>query len=443
MAKLKPKVGVVFTLLELYRKAHPDRPEALGNLWRGIVEDLLSESADLNFTGVSHTCEEVNAAVASCEKTDCDLLVVLPMAYAASGCARHALCETTLPLLLVSTARDATLPYDMTGDHIMANHAMHGVRKRLLAAVRAAAGSRVIRAGKVGRIGKPFDGMLDFRFERESFATSPLMNGGFEVVEIEPEQLRVFAEKLTTNRIAEVAEWATSRFTREDDLTDEELTTSARYSLALEDLVTFNGLDAVSMNFLEVAAAGAATMPFLGACRLMDRGVGYAGEGDVLTAALVGAASRIAGEATFTEMFCPDYERDEVLLSHMGECNPALTSQSRPGKLVAKDFPYGDCMRPAVPVFQLREGVVTLASLTEWPGDGFRLVTLTGEVIAAPEHENLSSPYTRIRFGRDLAAFLEDYSCAGGTHHLALVYGDLTEAFGRLAGFCGMTFRAV
>jgi L-arabinose isomerase len=96
-----------------------------------------------------------------------------------------------------------------------------------------------------------------------------------------------------------------------------------------------------------------------------------------------------------------------------------------------------------VTVFQLRPGAVTLASLTERPGDGLKLIAARGEVVDAPEHVNLASPYARITFGRDLAAFLEDYSRAGGTHHLALGYGDQRHELERLTGFCGIEFEVV
>ncbi len=469
MPEMKPKVGVVLTLLELYRKTDPDRPKTLGNLWRENVTELLSQVAEVHFTEVAHTAEEVACAVASCEEADCDLLMVLPMAYAASGSARDALCATSLPLVVVSTARDATLPYDMSGDHIMANHAMHGVqdlanvlaragrkfeliaghhadaefRQTLLKCVNASAGARVLRHGTVGRIGHAFEGMLDFAYDIQTPADAPLMGGGFKVIDLAPAELSKLAGDIPDNRVAELIKWTRDTFDVSPDLTKYELAASARYALALEGLVESRELEAVTMNFLAVAGAGAETMPFLGASRLMSRGVGYAGEGDVLTAALVTAAARTAGEATFTEMFCPDYARSEVLLSHMGECNFALANPEVPIRLVAKEFPYGECARPAVTVFQLRPGTVTLLSMTEWPDEGFRLVAAVGEVLEAPEHPNLSSPYTRISFGRALSGFLEDYSHAGGTHHLALAYGDLTEEFSRLAGLCGLGFRTV
>lgn len=460
----KPIVGVVLTMLELYRRTDPERPAKYASHWQGVLEELMGEWATLRFTGVSHTAEEVEAAVHACEDADCDMLVVLPMSYAPSGAAMDALTDTSLPLVLVDTARDATLPYDMGDDHIMANHAMHGVqdlanvlgrnerdfelvvghpseeefRQALLRTVRASAGARVFRKGQVGRIGQPFEDMLDFH-PGEEFENS----FDLEVAAIDPDELLEGAQVVTAQRISDVTRWVRDRFAVDAGLTSAELEMSVRWSLALEDLVERRELDAVSMNFLELAAAGAGTMPFLGASRLMSEGVGYAGEGDVVTAALMAAMAGAAGEATFTEMFCPDYARSEVLLSHMGECNFALARPDRPVRLVAKPFVFGDCARPAVPVFQLKPGLVTLASFTQWPYDGYRIVATTAEVLDAPEHPNLRSPHTRIGFGRALPGFLEDYSRAGGTHHLALAYGDLIGELNTLAGFLDIGLATV
>ena len=461
MAGEMPVVGVVMTMLELYRQENAARGPKFETHWKGVLEGVFTRRAKLHFAGVSYTADEVATAVGSCERADCDLVLVLPLAYAPSGIAVKALCRTKLPLLLVSTARDATLPYDMDLDHIMANHAVHGVQDlanvlgrrghrfemvaghpskpefaaSLVQAARAALGARVFRKGKVGRIGRPFAGMLDFD---PGAGFSDYF--GIKVVKMTARKLADAAKVIPQKRIQALANQVRKEFAVDAEATPEEMEASLRWGLALEDVVHEKGMDAVSMNFLDVAAAGAATLPFFGASRLMSVGVGYAGEGDVLTAALMASVARIAGEATFTEMFCPDYARNEILLSHMGECNFSLASR-HPVRLAAKDFAFGKCLRPLVPVFQLRPGPVTLATITQWPDEGFRLVACSAEIVAAPDHANLVSPYSRIRFGRPLPEFLEAYSRAGGTHHLALGYGDLRPALQTFARFAGMGFQ--
>ena len=465
------KAGVLLTLAELYRRSMPGISEEYSRQWRRNLEQLLGDAARLHFPGAAHTADEVGAAVRACEQADCDLLLVLPMAYAPSGAAIDALVETRLPILLISTARDATLGAALSHDDLRANQAMHGVQdlanllrrrrrsfellaghhggtrfaSRLGQICRCAAGARVLRAGRIGRLGAPFTGMLDF-----SYSASALSQRlGLDVVELRPELLLEKAAGIRPGSVRRFIDWARSSFRVDPDLEQKELQAAATWSLALEQIVDEHDLDGISMNFEALLAAGAATLPFLGADRLMGRGIGYAGEGDVLTAALTGALQRIRGQATFTETFCPDYGRGEILLSHMGECNLELADPKRPLLLKAKSFSIGKCIRPAVAVFQLEPGLVTLASLSEAPAGkdgggesggagGFQLVVFVGQIVPGAEQPALTSPYSRLRIPGDLAEFLEQYSGAGGTHHLALGYGDLSEECEILARLVGI-----
>jgi L-arabinose isomerase len=390
------------------------------------------------------------------------------MAYAPSGDAREALCRTRLPLAVISTSRDPALPVDLTGEHLRANQAMHGVqdlanvlrragrrfillaghfsharfRDRLDALVRAAAGARVLRRGTVGRIGRPFAGMLDFAFDPTALSATL----GLKLRELEQSELARRAGEVDDDRIADFLSWANETFRIDPELKAEQLAAAARWSLALEDLAAQHELNAVAFNFQFLMDTPEATLPFIGADRLMARGVGYAGEGDVLTAALNAAIARIAGEASFTEMFCPDYERGEVLLSHMGECNLAMADPERPVVLKSNPFKIGRCVPPAVPVFQFTPGPATLVSLSEAPGaesrqsPGFQLLACRAEVVRSPEHARLTSPYARVRFDADLPDFLERFSRAGGTHHLVIAYGDRVQELEYLAESCGLTF---
>ena len=59
----------------------------------------------------------------------------------------------------------------------------------------------------------------------------------------------------------------------------------------------------------------------------MQRGVGYAGEGDAFTASLVGALLKNYKETSFVEIFCPDWKNDALFISHMGEMNYAVADR--------------------------------------------------------------------------------------------------------------------
>jgi len=191
------------------------------------------------------------------------------------------------------------------------------------------------------------------------------------------------------------------------------------------------------MNFESFTAdCGIPTVPFLEAGKLMARGIGYAGENDVLTAALVGALGSTFGETTFTEMFCPDWKGGSVFLSHMGEINVDLAAQKP--LLVANPYPWAKITPPVIAACTLKPGPAVFVNIVPGPDDTFGLILASVEVLPEPA----GSRYTKkirawIKPSCSLETFLQEYSRRGGTHHAALMMGDRTpdlEKFALLAG---------
>ena len=90
------------------------------------------------------------------------------------------------------------------------------------------------------------------------------------------------------------------------------------------------------------------------ACRAMEEGVGYAGEGDALTAALVGALLTSFPETTFVEMFCPNWRDGYVFLGHMGEYNLRIAAEKP--HMVVRPFPFGDAGDPFALMASMKKG---------------------------------------------------------------------------------------
>jgi L-arabinose isomerase len=213
---------------------------------------------------------------------------------------------------------------------------------------------------------------------------------------------------------------------------------SVRVGLGLRQRLDGGGYSAFSLNFLafDTAEGPVDTVPFLEASKAMARGLGYAGEGDVLTAALVGALNRAFGRTTFTEIFCPDWAGNALFLSHMGEINPEVVGG--PARLCERPFPFTKAQRPAIVTGAPRPGPATLVNLSPGPDDTFRLLIVPVEVLA-----DTANPAMRgivrgwIRPSGPVPQFLERYSELGGTHHSALVLGHHTEALTAFAEYRG------
>ncbi len=181
-------------------------------------------------------------------------------------------------------------------------------------------------------------------------------------------------------------------------------------------------------------------MPFLEASKAMARGLGYAGEGDVLTASLVGALASVYPDTTFTEIFCADWGNGEVFLSHMGEMNLNLAA-GKP-RLVEKPFPWTDADNPVVALGCFRRGDAVLVNLAPMAGDAYTLVIAPVQMIEPKGEDRMADTiHGWFRPALPVNDFLAEYSRAGGTHHSALVYGAPVS---ELAGFAElMGWRAV
>jgi L-arabinose isomerase len=212
---------------------------------------------------------------------------------------------------------------------------------------------------------------------------------------------------------------------------------SLRLGLALEKWVAEERLDAFSFNFLSVSRArGLETVPFLAASKLMARGVGYGGEGDLLTASLIAALCSAFPETSFTEMFCPDWEHEAIYLSHMGEFNWRL-AEGKP-LLLEMDYRWSDAANPVYLAGRFKPGKFLLVNLAPMR-KSYRLIVSAVEMLPVSGADRMErSVHGWFRPPVPVAEFLRAYSSLGGTHHLALIYGAPAEsivAFGRMMGW--------
>jgi L-arabinose isomerase len=211
---------------------------------------------------------------------------------------------------------------------------------------------------------------------------------------------------------------------------------SVRSGLALRRVLDRGGYAAFSVNFQAFARGDGPVMPFLEISKAMSRGIGFGGEGDVLTAALVGALAQGFGQTTFTEIFCSDWAGDSLFLSHMGEINPDLAG-ARP-RVVKKDYAFLGAPAAAV-VCGIRAGPAAFANLVPGPDEGFDLLVAPVEMLEDTSGGNLDGTVRGwMRPALPVARFLEVYSRHGGTHHSALAMGRRAEAVAAFAGFAGL-----
>ncbi|MEI6425431.1 MAG: hypothetical protein WCP55_24685, partial [Lentisphaerota bacterium] len=156
---------------------------------------------------------------------------------------------------------------------------------------------------------------------------------------------------------------------------------------------------------------------------------------DVLTASLVGALMSAYPETTFTEMFCPDWKSNRIFLSHMGEVNLNLLD-GKP-ELLKCAFPIENTKPPLFAAGRLKSGKATLVNLAPGKDNTFTLITAVVSIEKANDIKFKNSVRGWVKPQIKIEDFLAEYSRAGGTHHLAMVYGDKTQPLAKFAKLMG------
>ena len=141
-------------------------------------------------------------------------------------------------------------------------------------------------------------------------------------------------------------------------------------------------------------------------------------------------------ETTFTEMFCPDWQNDQIFLSHMGEANVDLYAAK--GNLVSKPYNYSDTGSPAVAYGIFKPGPAILVNLAPIQDGKYRLLICNGICHAPEDPAPVECIKGWFKPKKNLPEFLETYSNNGGTHHSALCYNADPQVllyFAKLMGF--------
>ena len=284
----------------------------------------------------------------------------------------------------------------------------------------------------MGLLGESFRGMGDFAITPERLAATV---GGL-VRRFDTTTLPALLASVNPEEVAAEMAEDVGLF-RAEGVSAEAHRRSVLLGLALRRWMLAEGLSAFTFNFLDMdRKAGYPTAPFLEASKAMARGIGYAGEGDVLTALFVAAVTAIHPESSFTEMFCPDWDTGAVYLSHMGEMNWRLCD----GKATLRemDYKYSDTDNPTFLTGRFKAGEIVLANLAPTGQSTYRLI-LAPAVMLGVEGEDRMQRSVRGWFKPRLPLpdFLAEYSRRGGTHHLALAYTKSVSELREFAALMG------
>lgn len=441
------RIGFLPLYVKLYDDFCADIRSEVDKYCEDVASVLRREGAELVFSDVCRVSPEIEAAVKSFEASDVDAIVTLHLAYSPSLEGVDALSATKLPIIMLDTTRDFCFDFNAEEGSFMYNHGIHGVQdlanilkragkdytvfaghylesdvvKRCVNAVRAIRAARFVKGARVGTLGGGFDGMGDFLVNEDA-----MKKLGISTVACDGEELEAIKKTVSEEEIK--AEYELDTRENACGIPFHEYAACERSALAVRKWIKKEGLSAFTMNFLGAGKMqGFDNVPFTEACKQMANNVGYAGEGDALDAAFVGALMQSFDEVNFVEMFCPDWKNGAIYFNHMGECNLALMEDVR---MMTKPFGFSDIGPQIYILGNMKAGKGCLFNIAPNACGWFDAIIVEGEMLKVPEkldnfRENINGwfkPYA------SLEALLEKYSELGGTHHSIFVYGACAKS---------------
>ena len=463
----KTKIGFLPFYIKLYddcgsgAKARP----RLEPFAERLVNELKDRSFDVLAVPFCRIKEEFAAAVAKFEAEGCKAIVTWHAAYSPSLECIDALASTELPIVVLDTTETYSMGPTLEQFEISLCHGIHGVmdmcsmlnrrgKAFAIAAghiehsdvmdktagyIRAAVAAKSLYGSSTGSIGGSFDGMGDFLVEDAEM----LERFGVKIVYPEQGELAKYRAEVSDADVKAEMQKDLDTLYQIEPVDADSHERTVRNCLAVRRWIEEQKLSAMTVNFREITeATGLEIMPFMEACKAMARGTGYAGEVDVLTASLVGALMKGYDEVAFIEIFCPDWKGNTLLLSHMGEYNPKLTS----GKCGMKEIPfiYGDAKSPVVSYGRYKGGDAVFINLYRTKDDFRMIISAVDMVEVRPDDDTLE---VRVRGWMKpkmpIADFLEAISRVGATHHSALVYGATVSELVYFANLLGIGYDIV
>ena len=453
------KIGLLPLYIALYDEKVPELRPRLEKFYEAAAKKLENCGFEVLHAPFCRLEPEFKSAVTSFETNGAQCIVTLHMAYSPSLESAAVLAGTKLPIVVLDTTDTADFGPSQNSEALSYCHGIHGVmdmcsllnqngKKFAIATghidysdvisraegfIRAAISASSLCGSRVGTVGGAFEGMGDFAVSDNEM----LDRFGVEVVKSCPESLKKLSVSIAESEIDAEIDTDNKLFKRTGDFTRDTHARTVRDGLAVRKWIETENLSAFSVNFLKIGdETGISCMPFMEACKAMGRGIGYAGEGDILTASFTGALLKGFAETSFVEIFCPDWRGDTLFLSHMGEMNINLTADTP--EIEEKQFIYGNASNPIACYGCFKTGEGVFVNIFRG-SNGFKLLVSPVEMEEENEPESNFKGMVRgwMRPENCISEFLEDLSKAGATHHSILIYGASVEQirfFGELLG---------
>ena len=299
-----------------------------------------------------------------------------------------------------------------------------------------------LKSARIGHFGHPIEAMLDMH-------TDPTMLTaafGCHVVQTEAEELLEHYKKVSEEAILKHQKIILDFFdtpvpvsdpiTRK--LTDEDLEMAARASVALENFVEDKRLDGLAYYYESTEGTDLrklVTNLIVGNSLLTASGFPMCGESDLKTCIAMMIMDRLEIGGSFAEFHPIDFNHGFIMVGHDGPHHINIAQ----GKPVLRSLIkyHGKPGSGASVEFKIKEGPITMLSISSTFEGKFKFIIAEGESVAGPIPPT-GNTNTRGYFKPDIRTFLKRWTAEGPTHHFALGIGHHAGTIQKVAEYLGI-----
>jgi L-arabinose isomerase len=298
----------------------------------------------------------------------------------------------------------------------------------------AAQAAKSVRRGRFGMLGHTYPGMLDMSTDVELVAGS--LGAHVEILEIDDLKDRVDAA--SDGEVSAQGEAFSERFELTGDISQQSVEWGSRVAVALGNLADDFSLDGLAYYYRGTGGdriEQIASSMIVGNTLLTDRGIPAAGEGDLKTAIAMKIMHELGVGGSFCEFCAMDFTENFFVMGHDGPCHPFIAD----GKVKLKELKvfHGKKGGGLSVEMRAKSGPVTILGLTQTRDGRLKMLVSEGESLPGPVL-NIGNSNHRLRFGNDLASFLDAWCAEGPTHHVALGLGHVARDLKRVATLLGL-----
>jgi L-arabinose isomerase len=327
-----------------------------------------------------------------------------------------------VPECVIGTLYDDPVADEEIADYCRIAHVLHDVKR-----------------ARLGLMGHVLESMLDMHSDPTQFTAQ----FGCHIVQSEPHDVYRLYRDITDSDIQTESKKILDFFDTPvpvsdpitKKLTEEDLHTAAKVSLALNRFIEDKDLDGLAYYYEgepDSELRKVVTNFIVGNSMLIAAGFPMCGEYDMKTCMAMLIMDRLDIGGSFAEFHPIDFNNGFIMVGHDGPHHLNIAE----GKPVLRSLLkyHGKPGSGASVEFKLKEGPITMLSISSTFEGKFKFVIAEGESVAGPIPPT-GNTNTRGYFKPDVRTFLQRWIAEGPTHHFALGIGHKAKSIQKIANY--------